>query len=83
MYGIVLSFLLAVFLSQPLYSNNKNGEPLLSGIQACDPLLQRDYSSRKKSMESLQILNNIIIPNAAEDDVGSYLQKHTAKALFH
>ena len=51
-----------------LYDNNErldalpSREQLLSGIQARDPLLQRAYSSQKKSMQSLQKLNNIMIP---------------------
>ena len=38
-----------------------------------------------KSMRSLQKFKNIMIPalKRGEDDVGSYLQKDTAKSLFH
>ena len=36
-------------------------------------------------MQSLQKFKNIMIPalKRGEEDVGSYLQKHTAKSLFH
>ena len=38
-----------------------------------------------KSMQSLQKIKNIVIPalKRGEIDVGSYLQKDTAKSLFH
>ena len=36
-------------------------------------------------MQSLRKFKNVMIPalKRGEDDVGSYLQKHTAKSLFH
>ena len=38
-----------------------------------------------KSVQSLQKFKNIMIPalKRGEDDVGSYLQKDTAKSVFH
>ena len=64
----------------------------MDGLPSREPLLSdnmqqfyKDLLVSGKSMQSLQKFKNIMIPalKRGEDDVGSYLQKHTAKSLFH